>query len=95
MYAIVLNYITSIKEQIGQDKGAMWWTGRGKKFIKQHLGKNKLGDIGKEVAKYNELLDWHLYSLHTFRRSGATAAADAGMFINLNCNSLKITYYDR
>ena len=89
MYSIVLNYVTSIKEQLGKDKGEMWWTGRGKRFIKQHLGKNKLGEIGKEVAKFNGLEDWQLYTLHTYRRSGATAAADAGMSIIFNFKFLK------
>ena len=42
------------------------------------MGKNYLANIGKDIAKKLNLGDTDLYTGHCFRRSSATAAANAG-----------------
>lgn len=44
----------------------------------QNIGINKFGDMGKQIAKYLNLSDPHLYTGHCFRRTSATILVDAG-----------------
>lgn len=44
----------------------------------QRIGVNKLGGMGKEIAKYLNLPNHELYTGHCFRRSSATILVDAG-----------------
>lgn len=44
----------------------------------QRIGLNKLGTMGKEIAKYLKLPNYDLYTGHCFRRSSATILVDAG-----------------
>lgn len=44
----------------------------------QRMGVNKLGHMGKEIAKYLKLPNYELYTGHCFRRSSATILVDAG-----------------
>ena len=53
-------------------------TGRPTGFTRSHMGKNRLAEVPKEIATHLGLEDPGKYTFHSFRRSAATAAADAG-----------------
>ena len=42
------------------------------------MGKNTVGRVPHEVAKFLNLPEWDKYTFHSFRRTSATSAADAG-----------------
>lgn len=48
------------------------------KCTNQVIGKNKLGKMPSDIAKYLELPDAALYTEHSFRRTSATLLADSG-----------------
>ena len=48
------------------------------KYTTQVIGKNKIGAMTKEIAKFLNLTDPNLYTSHTFRRMSATIIANSG-----------------
>jgi len=48
------------------------------KCTKQVIGKNKIGNMPKEIANYLNLPDPQAYTGHSFRRTSATLLADSG-----------------
>ena len=42
------------------------------------MGKNKLSDVPHEIAKFLSVPECDKYTFHSFRRTAATSAADAG-----------------
>lgn len=51
---------------------------RNGKCTRQAIGKNKISNMPKEIAKYLKLKDVELYTGHCFRRTSATFLADSG-----------------
>lgn len=51
---------------------------RNGKCTAQVIGKNKFGNMPKEIAEYLNLPDSNSYTGHTFRRTSATLLADSG-----------------
>lgn len=51
------------------------------KCTKQVTGKNKIGNMPKEIANYLNLPDPQAYTGHSFRRTSATLLANSGFDI--------------
>ena len=74
----IANYISNLKEDIGTYTGRAFWTGRADHYVNIPMGRNMVADIPHVIATYLELPNAHEFTFHSFRRSSATAAADAG-----------------
>ena len=75
---IVEGYFYSVRNVLGKSTGRCWYTGRNNVFINAPMGKNYLGKIPLEMAQRLELENPSQYTFHSYRRSAATVAADAG-----------------
>ena len=71
-------YLGNIKEQLGKTTGRVFWRGSGSTFINQPLGRNKIGEIPHEMAKFLDKPNTDAFTFHSYRRSAATASADSG-----------------
>ena len=72
-------YLTKINKQLDQYKGRVWYTGTKNSLLKkQYMGKNKVSDVPHEIAKFLGVPEYDKYTFHSFRRTAATSAADAG-----------------
>ena len=71
-------YIRSIKEQLDIYSGRLLWTGNSVGFEKRPMGRNMVAKVPHDMATYLKLENTEAYSFHSFRRSAATAVADAG-----------------
>ena len=76
--ALVEQYLVAIKDDINKYTGRVFWGARGGTFIAQPLGRNMVGQIPHEMAKFLEIPTPKEFTFHSFRRSAATAAADTG-----------------
>ena len=75
---IVESYLHAIKEDLGKFCGRVFWTGKEQAFVDCPLGKNIVGKIPHEMAKYLKKPNVEEFTFHSYRRSSATAAADSG-----------------
>ena len=75
---IVEGYVHAIKEDLGKFCGRVFWTGKEQTFVDCPLGKNIVGKIPHEMAKYLKKPNVEGFTFHSYRRSAATAAADSG-----------------
>ena len=72
-------YLDRVKRELGKYQGRVFYTGR--KFgglVSQPMGRNKVAEVPHEVARFLGKERPEDYTFHSFRRSSATAAADAG-----------------
>ena len=79
-------YLNEVWEVLGKNSGRVFWTGREDKYIDQVLGKNSLSKLPKEIAKYLKLDNANRFVFHSFRRTAATIASEAGMSDNELCD---------
>ena len=70
--------IRSMKDQHNIYSGRLLWTGNSVSFVKRPIGRNMVAKVPHEMATYLKLENPGAYSFHSFRRSAATAVADAG-----------------
>ena len=75
---IVDQYIGTIKEKLGKFTGRLLWTGNAKFFINQPMGRNMVAKVPSDMAERLQLDTPGGYTFHSYRRSAATAVADAG-----------------
>ena len=75
---IVDQYIGAIKEKLGKFTGRLLWTGNAKYFSNQPMGRNMVSKVPSDMAERLQLDTPGGYTFHSFRRSAATAVADAG-----------------
>ena len=80
VYAHVLAmYLDKVNNQLEKYKGRVWYTGKKSDSLSnQHMGKNSISKIPHEIASLLNLPDPARYTFHSFRRTSATNAADAG-----------------
>jgi integrase len=71
-------YMKKLNEQLFKFQGQVWFTGTPHSLKSQNMGKNTVGKVPHEVAKFLNLPEWDKYTFHSFRRTSATSAADAG-----------------
>ena len=72
-------YIGRVKEELGKYQGRVFYTGRKNGgLVAQPMGRNKLCEVPHEVARFLGKSNPEDFTFHSFRRSSATAAADAG-----------------
>ena len=72
-------YLEKVKKQLDKHQGKVWYTGNKHEMLKaQFMGKNTLGKLPHDIAVVLSLGDPEKYSFHSFRRTSATNAADAG-----------------
>ena len=68
-----------VNKQLDKFAGRVWHTGTQHSLLKkQFLGKNMLAVVPREIAKFISLEECDKYTFHSFRRTSATSAADAG-----------------
>jgi hypothetical protein len=81
---IFLKYINLVRPWLEARKQTRLWPRPNKNmFTTQFRGKNHIGQVAKKIARFLQI-DPEKYTGHSFRRSAATAAADAGIsLINL------------
>lgn len=82
--AILMRYINLVKPWLETKKLTRLWPRPNRNmFTSQFRGKNHIGQVAKKIARFLEI-DPEKFTGHSFRRSAATAAADAGIsLINL------------
>ena len=80
----VLKYLNLVKPWLESRKlTRLWPRPSGNNFSAQFRGKNHIGQVAKKIAAFLKI-DPAKFTGHSFRRSAATAAADAGIsLINL------------
>ena len=72
-------YLKKVKEQLNIYSGKVWFTGRKSSFlVAQPMGKNSMAKVPHELAVLLHLPNVSSYTFHSFRRTSATRAADAG-----------------
>ena len=72
-------YLGRVKEELGKFQGRVFYTGRKNGgLVSQPMGRNKLAEVPHEVARFLGKERPEDFTFHSFRRSSATAAADAG-----------------
>jgi len=72
-------YLDKVKNQLNKYKGKVWFTGRKTEMLTtQCMGKNSVSKVPHEIAALLNLPDPSKYTFHSFRRTSATRAADAG-----------------
>ena len=72
-------YLRRVKNELGKFQGRVFYTGRKNGgLVSQPMGRNKLAEVPHEVARFLGKERPEDYTFHSFRRSSATAAADAG-----------------
>ena len=71
-------YLRRVKEDLGLYTGRLLWTGNGISFTKTPLGKNMVGKVPSDMATHLHIDEPKKYTFHSYRRSAATAVADAG-----------------
>ena len=79
-------YLEDIWKILGKNSGRVFWTGRDNTYTNQPLGKNSLCKLPKEIAKHLKLAHPERYVFHSFRRTAATFASEAGMSDNELCD---------
>lgn len=79
-YDVYKSYLALRPKNATSDKFFLKFS-KGKCF-NQNLGINKIGDAPKEIAKFLNLPNIHLYTGHSFRRSGATCLVNTGASVN-------------
>ena len=75
-YEIVKLYIDSVSKKTG--RFFRNYNVKSKKLSDQPMGRNIIGDVPKFIANFLEIRNAECYTGHCFRRSSATALADAG-----------------
>ena len=63
---------------MGLYTGCLLWTGNEISFAKTPLGKNMVGKVPSDMATHLHIDEPKKYTFHSYRRSAATAVADAG-----------------
>lgn len=82
-YAAVLEeYLTTIKNELGKYSGRALWTGRPYSFVNLPMGKNIVSAVPKEMARWLNKENISEFTFHSFRRTSATHAADRGATAN-------------
>ena len=72
-------YLGRMKEELGKYQGRVFYTGRKNGgLVGQPMGRNMLAEVPKQVARFLGKPNVEDFTFHSFRRSSATAAADAG-----------------
>jgi integrase len=72
-------YLKKVNEQLSKFQGRVWFTGtQSSHFKKQAMGINMLAKVPHELRMLLKLPEENHYSFHSFRRTSATSAADAG-----------------
>jgi len=71
-------YIKKVNDDLQKFQGRVWFTCTPKALKKQGMGLNMVGQVPHEVAKYLHFPEPETYTFHSFRRTSATTAADAG-----------------
>ena len=76
--ALVDNYLSNIRNDLGKFSGRMFWTGTPVDFRNSPMGKNTISVVPKEMAKLLGKESSNDFTFHSLRRTSATAAADNG-----------------
>ena len=72
-------YLSRVKGELGKFQGRVFYTGRKNGgLVNQPMGRNMLAEVPHEVARFLGKENVEDFTFHSFRRSSATAAADAG-----------------
>ena len=72
-------YFGRVKEELGKFQGRVFYTGhKNGGLVGQPMGRNKVAEVSHEVARFLGKENPEAFTFHSFRRSSATAAADAG-----------------
>ena len=72
-------YLERMKGELGKYQGRVFYTGRKNGgLVAQPMGRNMLCEVPHQVARFLGKSNPEDYTFHSFRRSSATAAADAG-----------------
>jgi integrase len=72
-------YLDKVKSQLDRFKGRVWFTGKKNKMLtSQFMGKNSVSKVPHEIAALLKLPDPSQYTFHSFKRTSATRAANAG-----------------
>ena len=72
-------YLDKVKGELGHYQGRVFYTGRKNgNLVNQAMGRNMISAVPHEVARFLGKANPEAYTFHSFRRSSATAAADAG-----------------
>ena len=58
--------------------GRLLWTGNAQSFLNQPMGRNMVSNVPSDIAERLQLDTPGGNTFHSYRRSAATAAADAG-----------------
>ena len=76
---LLASYLDLVKDQLYHYSGKVWYTGKKtENLASQAMGKNSVSKIPHEIAALLKLADPSKYTFHSFRRTSATRAADAG-----------------
>ena len=79
-------YLEDMWRILGKSSGRVFWTGKDHTYINQPMGKNAVSRIPKEIAKHLNLPNPERFVFHSFRRTAATFASEAGMSENELCD---------
>jgi hypothetical protein len=71
-------YIKKLNDELQKFQGRVWYTCTPKAVRKQCMGGHTVENVPHQVAKYMNFPDPEIYTFHSFRRTAATNAADAG-----------------
>jgi hypothetical protein len=71
-------YIKKLNDELQKFQGRVWYTCTPKAVRKQCMGIHTVEKVPHEVAKYLNFPEPQIYTFHSFRRTAATNAADAG-----------------
>ena len=77
--AVLGQYIGRVREELGKYQGRVFYTGRKNGGLQsQPMGRNMLCEVPHQIARFLGKPNPEDFTFHSFRRSSATAAADAG-----------------
>jgi integrase len=73
------NYINKVNSQLEKFQGRVWYAGKKHSLLaSQVMGRNMVARVPHDIAARLALMDPSKYTFHSFRRTSATSAADAG-----------------
>ena len=72
-------YLSKVNNQLSKFQGRVWYTGRKHvELSSQYMGRNMVAKVPHKIAALYSIPDPMRYTFHSFRRTSATSAADAG-----------------
>jgi integrase len=72
-------YLNKVNNQLSKFQGRVWYTGRKSDALtSQFMGKNMVFKVPNDIAVVFNIPEPTKFTFHSFRRTSATRAADAG-----------------